>query len=351
MQVRRDYYEVLGVSRDATDQDIRKAFRRLAFQCHPDRNHEAGAEDKFKEINEAYQCLCDPQKRRTYDLYGQQGADGASFGDFGFGGLGEIFETFFGAAFGEGHSNAPVQGQSFRLSTTLTFEEAASGCVREVTVNRTETCPDCRGTGCEAGTSPLRCSECGGSGRVRRMQQSVFGRFSHVVRCARCGGAGTIIARPCPSCKGKTTVTATRRLHVDIPPGVDTGSTVTLRGQGSVGVNDGRAGDVLIAVEVQPHEFFSRSGLDIHYELPVNFAQAALGADVEVPVLGGTSRIHVPANTQTGEVLRLKGKGIQERGGRKHGDQLLHVKVTTPRKLTKEQRRLFEELARTLPAD
>jgi len=351
MQVRRDYYEVLGVVHDASDEDIRKAFRRLAFQYHPDRNHEADAEDRFKELNEAYQCLCDPGKRRTYDLYGRQGVDGASFGDFGFGGLGEIFETFFGGAFGESRANAPAQGESFRLRATITFEEAASGCIREFVIRRSEVCADCRGTGCEAGTSPLRCPECRGNGRVRRTEQSIFGRFSHVVRCPRCGGTGTTIPTPCATCKGKSTVVMARTLRVDVPAGVDTGSTITLRGQGSVGSNGGKTGDVLIVVEAQPHEFFTRDGLDIHYELPVNFSQAALGADIEVPVLGGTARVHIPANTQTGEVVRLKGKGIQERGGRKHGDQLLHVKVTTPRKLTREQRRLFEELARTLPAE
>jgi len=351
MQVRRDYYEVLGVSRDAGDEEIRKAFRRLAFQFHPDRNHEQDAEERFKEINEAYQCLCDSNKRRTYDLYGRQSTDGANFGDFGFGGLGEIFETFFGSAFGEARANAPVQGESFRFKTTLSLEEVASGCTREFTVRRSEVCGDCNGTGCQPGTSPLRCPDCHGTGRVRRMEQSIFGRFSHVVRCARCNGVGSTIPSPCPTCKGKTTVMASRTLHVDIPAGVDVGNTVTLRGQGSVGSNGGKTGDVLIAIEVEPHAYFTRDGLDIHYELPINFSQAALGADVDVPVLGGRAQVHVPSNTQTGEMLRLKGKGIQEKGGRKRGDQLLHVKVTTPTKLTKEQRRLFEELARTLPEE
>jgi molecular chaperone DnaJ len=351
MQVRRDYYEVLGVVHDASDEEIRKAFRRLAFQYHPDRNHEADAEDRFKEVNEAYQCLCDPSKRRTYDMYGQQGTEGTSFGDFGFGGLGEIFETFFGGAFGESRTNAPAQGESFRLRATLTLEEAASGCIREFTIKRNEACADCRGTGCAAGTSPLRCPECRGSGQVRRTEQSIFGRFSHVVRCPRCGGAGTTIPTPCGTCKGKSTVVMARTLRVDIPAGIDTGGSIPLRGQGSVGSRGGRTGDVQVVVEVLPHELFTRDGLDIHCELPVNFSQAALGADIEVPVLGGTAHVHVPANTQTGEVVRLKGKGIQEQGGRRRGDQLLQVKVTTPKKLTREQRRLFEELAKTLPAD
>jgi len=351
MQVRRDYYEILGIARNASDEDIRKAFRRLAFQYHPDRNRESDAEDRFKEINEAYQCLCDPSKRHHYDVYGRQGARAGDFQDFGFGGLGEIFETFFGSAFGETRPGAPTQGESFRLKATLTFEESASGCLREFTIRRTELCPDCRGTGCAAGTAPLHCPECRGTGRVRRTEQSIFGRFSHVVRCVRCGGVGTIVANPCGACRGKTTVVVSRTLNVDLPAGVDTGNAVTLRGQGSVGTHGGKAGDVLVAVELQPHELFTRDGLDIHHELPVNFPQAALGAEIEVPVLGGFTRVHIPANTQTGEVVRLKGKGFPEPGGRKHGDQLLHVKVTTPKKLTREQRRLFEELAKTLPTE
>jgi len=349
MQVRRDYYEILGIDRSAGDEEIRKAFRRLAFQYHPDRNHESDAEDRFKEINEAYQCLCDAGKRRTYDLTGGPGSRVSDFENINFGGLGEIFESFFGSAFGEARQDAPAQGESFRLKATLTFEEAAFGCIREFAVRRTELCPECRGTGCATGTAPLRCPECHGSGQIRRMEQSIFGRFSHVVRCSRCSGGGTIIANPCAACKGKTTTVATRTLRVDVPSGVDTGSIVSLRGQGSAGSHGGKAGDVVISVEVQPHSVFTRDGLDIHYEMPVNFPQAALGAEIEVPILGGSSPVRIPANTQSGDVIRLKGKGIHESAGRKHGDQLLHVRVITPKKLTREQKRLFEELAKTLP--
>ncbi len=349
MQVRRDYYEVLGIERNAGDEEIRKAFRRLAFQFHPDRNHDTDAEDRFKEINEAYQCLCDPGRRRTYDFHGQMGGRGAQFEDFNFGGLGEMFESFFGSAFGESRADAPAQGESFHLKANLSFEEAAFGCIREFSVRRTEVCGDCRGTGCAPGTAPQRCTDCRGSGRITRTEQSIFGRFSHVVRCPRCNGAGTVVATPCPGCKGKSTTVATRTLRVDLPAGVDTGGVITLRGQGSVGSHGGKAGDVAITVDVQPHSIFTRDGLDIHYQLPVNFPQAALGAEIEVPVLGGKSTVRIPANTQSGDVIRLKGKGIHESGGRRHGDQLLHVKVVTPKKLTREQRRLFEELAKTLP--
>jgi molecular chaperone DnaJ len=348
MQVRRDYYEVLGISRDASGEDVRKAFRRLAFQYHPDRNKDADAENRFKEINEAYQCLCDPDKRRTYDIRGHHASGSTGFDDFGFGGLGEIFETFFGGAFAETRADAPVQGESFRLTTTVTFEEAATGCAREVSVKRLEVCPDCGGTGCATGTTPIRCPDCRGSGRVRRMEQSIFGRFSHVVRCPRCGGAGNTIPTPCSTCKGRATVTATRTLGIDIPAGVDTGSVLTLRGQGSVGANRGKKGDVVVVVEVKPHEVFTRDGLDIYCDLPLNFPQAALGTEVEVPVLGGTIKVRVPSNTQNGDVIRLKGKGIAESSGKRKGDQMLRVKVVTPKKLTREQRRLLEELAKTM---
>ncbi len=351
MQVRRDYYEVLGLARNASTEEVRKAFRRLAFQYHPDRNREPDAEDRFKEINEAYQCLCDPDSRRSYDTFGRTGGPAGGFEDFSFGGIGEIFETFFGGAFGDSARHAPTQGDSFHLKATLTFEEAASGCVREFTVRRTEICADCQGSGSAPGTSPLRCADCRGSGRVRRMEQSIFGRFSHVVRCPRCVGSGSVITTPCQHCKGKGQTTVTRTLRVDMPAGIDTGSRITLRGQGSIGSNGGRPGDVVITAEVQPHHLFTREGLDIHYELPVNFAQAALGAKCDVPVLGGNTAVRLPSNTQTGDVIRLKGKGIHESGSRKRGDQLVHVRVVTPKKLNREQRKLFEELAKTLPSE
>ncbi len=351
MQVRRDYYEILGVSRDAEADEIRKSFRRLAFQYHPDRNHEADAEDRFKEINEAYQCLCDPDKRQMYDLRGHAASQSGGYGDFGFGGLGEIFDTFFGGAFSDAASRAPRQGESFRLKTRLTFEEAAFGCAREFTIRRTEACQECSGTGCAEGTSPLKCTDCGGSGRLRRVEQSIFGRFSHVVRCPRCGGTGSIITAPCTHCKGTAQVTVSRTLRTQIPAGIDNGGQVTLRGKGSLGSHGGAAGDVHIAVGVEPHEVFSRDGLDISCELPINFAQAALGGEVAVPVLGGTTSIRIPSNTQTGKMIRLKGKGIQEAGGKRCGDQIVQIRVVTPKKLDPDQRRLFEELAKILPTE
>jgi len=351
MQVRRDYYEILGVSRDASAEDIKRAFRKLAFQYHPDRNRESDAEERFKEINEAYQCLCDSERRQTYDLYGHNGPQAGGFQDFGFGGLGEIFDTFFGGAFGEAASRSPRKGESFRMGAKISFEDAAFGCTREFSIRRTEMCSDCQGSGCANGTSPSRCPECKGSGRVRRVEQSIFGRFSHVVRCPKCGGGGTVVANPCATCHGSGQVNVQRKIEVKIPAGVDTGNILTLRGQGSLGSNGGRPGDLMVAIEVEPHKHFAREGLDIHDEVSVNFAQAALGAELEVPVLGGTTPVKAKANTQSGEIVRLKGKGIVEEGGRRHGDHYVHFKVVTPKKLSREQKKLFEELAKTLSSE
>jgi molecular chaperone DnaJ len=352
MQVERDYYEILGVSRDASGEDIKRAFRKLAFQYHPDRNREPDAEQRFKEINEAYQCLCDTERRQTYDIYGHSGPRaGGGFQDFGFGGLGEIFDSFFGGAFGDAATRSPRQGESFRVNAKISFEEAAFGCTREFSVRRSELCPDCQGSGCASGTSPSRCPECKGNGRVRRVEQSIFGRFSHVVRCPRCGGSGSTVTNPCGTCRGSGEVNVSRKIEVKIPAGVDTGNVLTLRGQGSLGANGGRPGDFMVAIDVEAHKRFVREGLDIHDEVPVNFAQAALGAEIEVPVLGGTATVKAKANTQSGETVRLKGQGIVEAGGRRHGDHYVHFKVVTPKKLSRDQKRLFEELARTLETD
>lgn len=348
MQVKRDYYEVLGVSRSANGEEIRRAFRKLAFQYHPDRNRDADAEERFKEVNEAYQCLCDAERRQAYDLYGHEGPQSRGYQDFGFGGIGEIFDTFFGGAFGEAAARAPRQGEGFRFSARISFEEAAFGCTREFTVRRTELCPECKGTGCAGGASPSRCPDCRGNGRVRRVEQSIFGRFAHVVRCPRCGGSGSVVTNPCTSCHGSGELVASRKVEVAIPAGVDSGSIVSLRGQGSLGVNGGRPGDIQVNIEVEPHKRFTRDGLDIHDDVSLNFAQAALGTELEVPVLGGSSTVKSKPNTQSGDTVRLKGQGIAEAGGRRRGDHYVHFRVVTPKKLSREQKKLFEELAKTL---
>ena len=355
MQVKRDYYEVLGVRRDADGEEVRKAFRRLAFQYHPDRNRSPDAEEQFKEINEAYQCLCDPSARRKYDMFGHAGTGtgtgGAGYGDFGFGGLGEIFETFFGGAFTDAAAPRPQAGESFRVKLSLSFDEAAFGSTREFTIRRAEVCPGCSGTGAAQGHPPERCPDCRGSGQVRRVEQSIFGRFSHVVRCPRCGGTGTFISHACSQCRGKGQVTTNRVLKIDIPSGIDDGESMKMAGQGSVGSHGGRTGDVFVEVRVAPHDVFRRDGIDTHCEVSVNFAQAALGTKIEVPIPGGAKEVRIPSSTQSGKTIRLKNLGIYDARSNKRGDHYVHVKVVTPEKLNRKQRELFEELARTLPAD
>jgi len=353
MQVKRDYYEILGIRRDADSEEIRKAFRRLAFQYHPDRNRAPDAEERFKEINEAYQCLCDPTARRKYDLFGHasSGNGAGVFTDFGFGGLGEIFEAFFGGAFTDAASLRPRDGESFNVRLKLTFEDAAFGCRREFSIRRDEVCPDCSGSGAAAGQPPEHCPDCRGSGLVRRVEQSIFGRFSHTVRCPRCNGTGTFISHTCGRCHGSGQVKANRVLKIDIPSGVENGETIRLAGQGGIGINGGRPGDVFVEIEVQQHELFRREGLNTHCEIPVNFAQAALGTEIDVPVPGGSKKVRIPSSTQSGKSIRLRGLGIHDSRSNKRGDHYVHIRVVTPEKLSRRQRELFEELAKILPSE
>ncbi len=352
MAVKRDYYEVLGLPRQASEEEIKKAFRKLAFQYHPDRNNSPEAEGKFKEINEAYQVLSDPDKKLSYDRYGRvvEGAGGLS--DFGFGGLGEIFESFFGGSpFTRTAQRAPQKGDSLRAHVTLSFEEAVFGCQKEIEIQRIENCPVCHGIGCEPGTSPQTCPECRGTGQTRKVQQSIFGRFSQVTPCPRCEGAGTVIARPCPECRGKGRTRAKRKVVADIPAGVDDGYRLRLDGEGSVGIYGGAPGDLYLDLSVKPHKLFRRDGLDILYDIPVNFAQAAVGDEIEIPTLVGKTSLRIPPGTQNGKLFRLKGKGVPELEGRGKGDQVIRAVVVTPQHLDGKQRRLFEELARTLPQE
>jgi len=351
MAIGQDYYELLGVPRNASTDEIKKAFRKLAFQCHPDRNKEPGAEEKFKEINEAYQVLCDPEKRSRYDRFGRVDAQGG-FSDFGFGGLGDIFESFwdgFGTMFGQTAQRAAQKGDSLQSHLTLSFEEAVFGCTKEVEIQRIEFCPSCRGTGSAPGTNPETCPDCRGTGQVRRVQQSIFGRYTSMTTCPRCRGGGMIISNPCPQCQGKGLVKAKRKITVTVPPGVDDGYRLRLDGEGSVGINGGPQGDLYVTLSVKSHGLFHRDGTDILYELPINFAQAALGDEVRVPSLDGKLDLKIPAGTQNGKTFRFKGKGIPDVGGRGKGDLLVKVVITTPQHLDKDQRHLFEELARVLP--
>jgi molecular chaperone DnaJ len=351
MAVERDYYEVLGVPRNATEEEIKRAFRKLAFQYHPDHNRESGAEERFKEVSEAYQVLSDAEKRANYDRYGRaEGIQG--FPDFGFSGLGDIFESFFGfggSPFGAATAQrAPQRGSDLRAYIALSFEEAVFGCSKEIEVERIENCSLCRGLGTEPGTSPQICPECQGTGQVRRVRQSFFGRFTHVTSCPRCSGNGTIITNPCRHCRGRGRVKVKKKLVVDIPAGVDDSYTMILDGEGDVGLYGGRPGDLYAILSVRPSKIFHREGSDIFYELPINFAQAALGDEVEVPSLDGGIKLDIPPGTQNGRPFRLKGKGIPRANGRGKGDEVVIVRVVTPERLDKKQKRLFQELAEML---
>lgn len=351
MAIKQDYYEVLGVPRNATDEEIKRAFRKLAFQCHPDRNKEPGAEEKFKEINEAYQVLSDPEKRNRYDRYGRVDVEGG-FPDFGFGGLGDIFESFwdgFGTLFGQTAQRVPQKGDSLQSHFTLSFEEAVFGCSKEVEIPRIEFCPSCHGTGSAPGTNPETCPDCRGTGQVRRVQQSIFGRYTSTTTCSRCRGRGTVISNPCSQCQGKGRIKVKRKIKVTIPAGVDEGYRLRLDGEGSAGVYGGPPGDLYVTLSVKPHNLFHRDGSDILYELSINFAQAALGDEVRVPSLDGKLDLKIPPGTQNGKTFRFKGKGIPYIDGRGKGDLLVKVVIITPQHLDKNQRRLFEELAKVLP--
>ncbi len=349
---KRDYYEVLGVPRNATEEEIKRAFRRLAFQYHPDHNKDPEAEERFKEINEAYQVLSDGEKRANYDRYGQAERV-PGFPDFGFGGLGDIFESFFGfggSPFGTAAAQqAPQKGSSLRARLALSFEEAVFGCSREIELERIESCPLCHGLGSKPGTNPQTCLECQGTGRVRKVRQSLFGHFTHITACPRCSGSGTVITDPCSRCRGKGQVKVSKKLAVDIPAGVDDGYTMVLDGEGDVGLYGGRAGDLYVSLTVKPSKLFRREGSDIIYELPLNFAQAALGTEVEVPSLDGGIKLDIPSGTQSGKAFHLKGKGIPRVSGRGRGEEIVIVRVVTPEHLDQKQRRLFQELAKILP--
>ena len=348
---KRDYYEVLGVSRNASDDELKKSFRRLAKQYHPDANKEQGAETRFIEINEAYEVLSDPQKRAAYDRYGHAGLNGsagAGFGDFaGFSSINDLFETFFAGATGTTRRSGTQRGADLRYDLTITFEEAVFGCQKEIELPRWETCSSCRGSGAQPGTSTARCSSCQGTGEIRRVQQSIFGQFVNVTMCERCRGEGRVITTPCEKCRGQGRVRNNRRVVVNIPAGVDDGINVRVTGEGEVSARGGTPGNLYVILTVKPHPYFKRSGNDILYELPISFTQAALGDEVEVQTVDGkTTALKIPAGTQTNRSFRLKGMGVPVVHSSARGDQHVIVKVVTPSNLTPEQKRLLEEFAR-----
>ncbi|MCS7061816.1 MAG: molecular chaperone DnaJ [Anaerolineae bacterium] len=348
---KRDYYEVLGVSRDASSEEIKKAFRKLARQYHPDVNTDTNAEAIFKEINEAYEVLSDEQKRAAYDRYGHAGQGGFGPGDFGgFGDINDIFSEFFGgfARQSSAQRRSPRRGADLRYDLRLDFLEAVFGAEKEIEVVRNETCPRCAGGGAEPGTSPSRCRTCNGTGEVRRVQQSILGSFVSVTTCPTCNGTGEVIAVPCKQCGGRKQVRVTRTLAVNVPAGVDNDTQIRLNGEGEPGINGGPPGNLYVVISVNPHPYFRRKDQDIVVELGINVAQAALGDEVEVPTVDGPEKLTIPPGTQSGSVFRIKGKGVPylRRTGR--GDQIVVVSVTIPQSLTAEQRRLFMELSKTM---
>ena len=365
---KRDYYEVLGVSKGASDDEIKRAYRKLAKKYHPDMNPgDKEAEAKFKEVNEAYSILSDSEKRARYDQFGHAGVDpnygaggpGGGFGGFDMGDidLGDIFGSFFGGGFGgfggstSSRRNGPQKGESLRASLTISFEEAAFGCEKEINLTRTEQCEACHGSGAEPGTTAETCPDCRGTGVVRVQQRTGGFAFSSTAPCSRCRGTGKIIHTPCKACGGSGSVKKSKRVTVSIPAGIDDGQAISLRGQGNAGKNGGPAGDLIVAVHVKPHPQFHRDGTTVLYEQPVTFYQAVMGAELEIPTIDGKVKYNLPAGTQTGTTFRLRGKGIPELRGRGRGDQYVTVRVQVPTSLNGEQKEALRAFAEAMGED
>ncbi len=348
----RDYYEILGLQRSASEDEIKAAFRKLARQYHPDVNKEADAEEKFKEINEAYGVLSDPQKRSQYDRYGRAGlGDLGGMPDFATMDFGDIFEEIlggFGFSTGRRSRRSPRRGRDLQMAVTLTFEEAVFGVEKEIEFQREETCSTCNGSGAEPGTSPTRCNTCNGQGEVRQVRQTFLGQMVQTATCHTCNGRGEIITSPCKTCRGGGLERKTVKKKVQIPAGVDGGTQIRLAGEGQPGVYGGPHGSLFLVLDVKKHKFFKRRENDILLNLDINIAQATLGADIEVPTLDGDERLRIPSGTQPGKVFKLKNNGVPHLRRNGRGDQLVIVNVAIPGKLNKEQRALFEQLAESL---
>ncbi len=354
---KRDYYEVLGVAKGASDEEIKKAYRRRAKECHPDLHPgDKAAEARFKELNEAYEVLSDSDKRARYDQFGHAGVDpnfnpGGGFGGFGGGfediDLGDLFGSFFGGGFGGGQRRpaGPQKGDSLRAQITLTFEEAAFGCEKDLNITRDDACETCHGTGCAPGTTAEVCSKCHGAGAVRVQRGGAGFAFSTTAPCDACHGTGKVIHSPCHTCNGVGSVRRQKRIHVTIPAGIDDGQAVSLRGQGNAGRSGGPAGDLIVLVSVRPHPKFRREGANVYMVQEVSFPQAALGAELEIDTLDGKVKWTLPAGTQTGTTFRLRDRGIPLLRGRGRGDQFVTVQLQTPQRLTAEQREALEAYA------
>ena len=351
---KRDYYEVLGVSKSSSEEEVRKAFRQKALEFHPDRNKKPDAGEKFKEVNEAYQVLIDAQKRGQYDRFGhaEVASNSGSARDFDghdiFGGFGDIFDSFFGDLGGRGRNRAAQRGGDLQYRLSLPFEDAVFGTEQEVEISRIERCSRCQATGSEPGTSTSACTTCRGLGQVRRAQRSVFGQFSQVTSCPTCKGKGSLIDTPCNMCHGVGTERRNRKIMVKIPPGVDDGMQIRLTNEGDAGSNGGPTGNLYILVSVKDHKVFTREGTDLIFLLPLNVVQAALGDDVEVPTLNGIETLKIPPGTQPGAVFHIKGKGVPQLNSHRRGDLIVPVKVEVPVTLDAHQRQLLEELGKTI---
>lgn len=364
-EAKRDYYEVLGVSKTATDEELKKAYRKLAKKYHPDANpdNKAEAEAKFKELNEAYEVLSDKQKRAMYDQFGHDGPSGfngaggyegfSGFDGFsGFGGFGgsdfdinDIFSSFFGGGAGRSTRNGPMKGRDLRVRIEITFEEAAFGTVKDITVNREEECPTCHGSRSKPGTSPETCKVCGGTGSVKVTQNTILGRMQSVRTCDNCNGTGKVVTEPCPDCKGRGSIKKQRRIKVSIPAGIDNGQIISLSGEGESGLRGGPSGNLYITVSVKKHAIFTRKGDSIFCDVHISFPEAALGAIIDVPTLTGTEKFDLAEGTQTGSIFTLKGKGIKNVNGRGVGDLYFTTIVDVPKKLNTEQREILKKYA------
>lgn len=359
MADKRDYYEVLGVDRSASADEIKKAYRKLAKKYHPDLNpgdKAKVAEEKFKEATEAYEILSDAEKKSRYDQFGHAGVDsqaggfGGGYGDFGggFGGFEDIFSSFFGGGFGGQSSrrnpNAPRRGRDLKYAVDLTFEQACFGCEIELNVSRTEKCDSCGGSGAEKGTSPVTCSVCHGTGQVTSVQRTAFGNFQSTRPCSSCGGAGKVIQSPCRDCRGEGSVRKSRKVKVKIPAGIDNDQIISVSGQGDAGFNGGPAGDLLVVTRVKKHKVFVRQGFDIMCDFPITFVEATLGAEIKVPTIDGEVTYNVPEGTQTDTVFRLRGKGVPRlHGNGARGDQYVKIKVEIPKNLSEKQKDILRQ--------
>ncbi|ERJ13673.1 molecular chaperone DnaJ [Haloplasma contractile] len=359
---KRDYYDVLGVSKDASGQDIKKAYRKLARKYHPDVSQEEDAETKFKEVQEAYDALSDEQKRAAYDRFGHEGAQGfggaGGFGGFegfggagGFGDIGDIFEQFFGGGGGGGFSsggrrgNQAAQGESIRIQMTISFEEAAFGATKEVSINRDEECTRCGGLGAKSKDDISTCNRCNGRGVINQVQQTLLGRMQTQTACPDCNGKGKVIKDKCPECRGRGINSKTAKIKIKIPAGIDDGQQIRIRGKGNAGLNGGPSGDLYVYFNVKKHKFYTREGFDLHGEIPVTFSQATLGDEIEIQTLKGKVKLKVPAGTQPNTEFRIPNKGIKYVNRESYGDLYIRVKLIVPKKVTQKQQELLQEFS------